>query len=188
MDTLQEARYKKRKWNVARMAVSTDGRRMASLVSIAIVIAVWSVPRSAGIDPPRGSIERRATAAGERYTILSSMRFFCEDSDKGSLDLWSERFSFVLFSFIAACKIHRWIKCNWDVSFPAIFVTRLEFIYLLFFFFFFLYWENVKVKSWWNLINKFRMVKLKRGKNFKLITLFRSRSEIWKVMENYYKF
>lgn len=32
------------------------------------------------------------------------------------------------------------------------------------------------------------MVKLKRGKNFKLITLFRSRSEIWKVMENYYKF
>lgn len=62
-------------------------------------------------------------------------------------------------------------------------------IYLLtFLFFFFLYWENVKVKSWWNLINKFRMVKLKRGKNFKLITLFRSRSEIWKVMENYYKF
>lgn len=62
-------------------------------------------------------------------------------------------------------------------------------IYLLtFLFLFFLYWENVKVKSWWNLINKFRMVKLKRGKNFKLITLFRSRSEIWKVMENYYKF
>lgn len=62
-------------------------------------------------------------------------------------------------------------------------------IYLLtFLFFFFLYWENVKVKSWWNLINKFRMVKLKRGKNFKLITLLRSRSEIWKVMKNYYKF
>ena len=69
-----------------------------------------------------------------------------------------------------------------------LFLLRDWNLFTYFSFFFFLYWENVKVKSWWNLINKFRMVKLKRGKNFKLITLLRSRSEIWKVMENYYKF
>ncbi|XP_017758555.1 PREDICTED: LOW QUALITY PROTEIN: uncharacterized protein LOC108549596 [Eufriesea mexicana] len=80
--------YKKRKSNVVRPPVSTDGTsRMAKLAAIAIVLAACTVQRSSGIDP-RGSIERRAATAGmadeaigEIFRVISTEKSSKKDDD-----------------------------------------------------------------------------------------------------------